>query len=305
MRVDSFFRKSTFCFAAGIVVVAVLIGWMLFEGSLPAMKVFGWKFPFTTIWDPVNQEFGALPFIYGTLVSSALALFIAVPLSLGIAIFLTELSPIFLRRPISLLIELLAAIPSVIYGLWGIFILVPWLRESVEPFFINTFGFLPFFEGPPYGIGMFAAGLILAIMILPIISSITRDVLETVPGHQREAALALGATRWEATRFAVLRYGRSGILGAIFLGLGRALGETMAVTMLIGNRAEISFSIFHPAATMASVIANEFTEASGDLYLSAIFGIGLALFGITFIINAMARWLVFSMASHPRGGRRS
>lgn len=300
---DQGLRHLTRFFGLSLVGIFLLMGLMLLKESLPAIQAFGWRFPFSSVWDPVQETFGILPFIYGTIVSSLLALLIAVPLSLGIAIFLSELAPFYLKTPIAFLVELLAAIPSVIYGLWGIFFLVPWLRQSVEPFLIDHLGFLPFFRGPPYGIGMFAAGLILAIMIVPIISSISRDVLEAVPTHQREAALALGATRWEAIRMAVLRYGRSGILGAIFLGLGRALGETMAVTMLIGNRAEISLSLFHPSATMASVIANEFTEATGDLYLSALFGIGLALLVITFLINAGARWLVSSVSRIPEGER--
>lgn len=304
MTRDRIFRQTTLLAALSLIGLFLLIALMLFQKSLPAIRAFGWKFPITDVWDPVGEIFGILPFIYGTIVSSLLALVLAVPLSLGVAIFLSELAPYFLKTPIAFLIEILAAIPSVIYGLWGIFFLVPWLRQTIEPFMIQHFDFLPLFHGPPYGIGMFAAGLILAIMILPIISSISRDVLEAVPNHQREAALALGATRWEAIRMAVLRYGRSGILGAIFLGLGRALGETMAVTMLIGNRPKISLSLFHPGATMASVIANEFTEATGDLYLSALFGIGLALLAITFLINAFARWLVLSVACAPERGRK-
>ncbi len=228
---------------------------------------------------------------------------LAVPLSLGIAIFVAEIAPPFLAKPISILTELLAAIPSVIYGLWGIFYLVPWLRTSVEPFLIKIFGFLPFFQGPPYGIGMLAAGMILAIMIVPIISSISRDVLKAVPTPQREAALALGATGWETTRIAVLKYGRAGILGAVFLGLGRALGETMAVTMLIGNRPEISLSLLSPGHTMASVIANEFSEATGHIYLSTLFAIGFLLFVVTFLINSGARWLILGVFKNSGGER--
>lgn len=303
MTADRLLKNVSLVFALALVVIFCLIGIMLFWKSWPAIHTFGLQFPVTRLWDPVQGVFGVLPFIVGTLVSSILALITAVPLGLGIAIFLTEISPYPLRAPIAFLVELLAAIPSVIYGLWGIFFLVPWLRVTVEPFFIKWLGFIPLFEGPPYGIGMFAAGLILAIMILPIIASISRDVLEAVPRSQREAALALGATRWEMVWSAVLPYGRSGLLGGIFLGLGRALGETMAVTMLIGNRPDISWSLFHPSSTMASVIANEFTEANGELYLSSLFGIGLVLVAITFLINAGARLLVASVARNPQGGR--
>jgi len=299
MKGDRIFEQASRMFAILLVVIVASIGFLLLKESLPAIRKFGWQFPFSSIWDPVAEVFGAWPFLYGTIVSSILALVIALPLSLGIAIFLAELAPPYLKAPVAFLTELLAAIPSVIYGLWGLFFLVPWLRTSVEPFLIKHFGFLPFFKGPPYGIGMLAAGLILAIMILPIISSISREVLQAVPNHQREAALALGATRWEATRMAVLRYGKAGLLGAVFLGLGRALGETMAVTMLIGNRPEVSLSLLAPGHTMASVIANEFAEASGPMHLSALMGVGLALFGTTMVVNAGARFLVWKVS----GGR--
>ncbi len=299
MKADRLFEWITRIFAFTLVGIVLFIGVMLFIESLPALRKFGWQFLFSSRWDPVADEFGALPFIYGTLASSLLALMMAVPLSLGIAIFLSELAPPSLRTLMSFLTELLAAIPSVIYGLWGLYYLVPLLRTSVEPFLINTLGFMPLFHGPPYGVGMLAAGIILAIMTIPIISAISRDVLEAVPYPQREAALALGATRWEVTRIAVLKYARSGIFGAIFLGLGRALGETMAVTMLIGNRAEISPSLFAPAHTMASVIANEYAEASGGMHLSALSTIGLVLFVITFVVNALARVLVWQVAKQP------
>jgi phosphate transport system permease protein len=295
MKGDRIFEGGTRFFALLLILIVGLIGLLLFKESLPAIRKFGWQFPFRSVWDPVAEDFGALPFIYGTIVSSLLALAIAVPLSLGVAIFLSELAPPYLRTPVSFLIELLAAIPSIIYGLWGLFFLVPWLRSSVEPFLIKRFGFLPFFQGPPYGIGMLAAGVILSIMIIPIISSISREVLQAVPNHQREAALALGATRWETTRVAVLRFGKAGLFGAIFLGLGRALGETMAVTMLIGNRPEVSVSILAPGHTMASVIANEFAEASGPMHLSALMGVGLALFAVTLAVNAGARALVWKV----------
>jgi phosphate transport system permease protein len=275
------------------------LGWE----SWAATRAFGLRFLITSHWDPVAGEFGALPFIYGTLVSSLLALLIAVPLSLGAAIFLAELAPSWVRPPVAFLIEMLAAVPSVVYGLWGIFVLVPWLRDWVQPALARTLGFLPLFQGPPYGIGMLAAGLILAIMIVPYITSVSREVLLAVPGSQREAALGLGATRWETTRIAVLRYGRSGLIGAILLGLGRALGETMAVTMVIGNRPEVALSLFAPGYTMASVLANEFTEATSDLYVSALVEIGLLLLVVTVAVNGLARLLVWSVGGPARGGR--
>lgn len=302
MKPDKIFEHFTRFFAIVLVATMTSVAILLFIKAWPAFQRFGLSFFFDSTWDPVAEHFGALPFIFGTLGSSLIALIIAVPFSLGIAIFLSELAPDIIGKTFSFLIELLAAIPSVIYGLWGVFYLVPWLRTSVEPVLIKAFGFLPFFKGPPYGIGLLAAGLILAIMIVPIISSIIRDVLKAVPVHQREAAWALGATRWEVTRMATLRYSRSGILGAIFLGLGRALGETMAVTMLIGNRPEISASILHPAHSMAAVLANEFSEATGEIYVSALMAIGFALFLVTLFINAGARALVWKVARGPKGG---
>jgi phosphate transport system permease protein len=282
--------------AAGLVAALTWESWA-------AMRAFGLRFLITSHWDPVAGEFGALPFIYGTLVSSLLALLIAVPVSLGAAIFLAELAPAWIRPPVAFLIEMLAAVPSVVYGLWGIFVLVPWLRDWVQPALGRTLGFLPLFQGPPYGIGMLAAGLILSIMIVPYITSVSREVLLAVPGSQREAALGLGATRWETTRIAVLRYGRSGLIGAILLGLGRALGETMAVTMVIGNRPEVSISLFAPGYTMASVLANEFTEATSDLYVSALVEIGLLLLVVTVLVNGLARLLVWSVGGPARGAR--
>jgi phosphate transport system permease protein len=269
--------------------------------SAPAIHKFGWHFLVGSAWDPVAGSFGALPFIYGTVVSSLLALLIAAPLSLGAAIYLAEIAPFWARRPIGFLIEMLAAVPSVVYGLWGVFALVPWLRVWVQPALGRWLGFLPLFQGPPYGVGMLAAGLILSIMIVPYITSVSREVLLAVPNAQREAALGLGATRWEATRIAVLRYGRSGLIGAVLLGLGRALGETMAVTMVIGNRPEVSASLFAPGYTMASVIANEFTEATSDIYVSALVEIGLLLLGVTLVINALARLLVWSVGGAVKG----
>jgi phosphate transport system permease protein len=282
------------CGVAVLVLVALIIYELITGGSL-AWHAFGWKFFLGRDWDPVNDQFGALTFVYGTLVSSLLALLIAVPLAVGVAVFITEMCPRRLKGPIAFTTELLAAIPSVIYGLWAIFVMVPLLRQYVEPWLGKTLGWTGLFEGTPYGIGMLAAGVILAIMIIPIISSITREVMTAVPQHQREAVLALGATRWEMIRIGVLRNARAGILGGIILGLGRALGETMAVTMVIGNRPEIARSLFAPGYTMASVIANEFSEATGNLYLSSLIEIGLALFIVTIFVNVLAQLLVWTV----------
>jgi len=283
--------------ACGLAVLGVLglIIYELVQRSDLSWHAFGFKFFAGSEWDPVNEHFGALPFVYGTLVSSLLALVIAVPLAVGVAVFTTEMCPKAFRGPLSFFVELLAAIPSVIYGLWAIFVLVPILSQYVHPVLSKTLGWTPLFEGPFFGYSMLAAGIILAIMIIPIVSSITREVLMVVPQHQREAALALGATRWEMIRIAVLRNARAGIVGAIILGLGRALGETMAVTMVIGNRPEIARSLFAPGYTMASVLANEFSEATGDVYLSALVEIGLALFIVTVIVNALAQLLVWTV----------
>lgn len=273
----------------------VLIVYQLATRSVLSWHAFGLKFFSGSDWNPVEDQFGALPFIFGTLVSSLLALVIAVPLAVGVAVFTTEMCPKALRGPLSFFTELLAAIPSVIYGLWAIFVLVPLLRLYVEPFLARTVGWTGLFSGAPYGIGMLAAGIILAIMIVPIISSISREVLMVVPQHQREAVLALGATRWEMIRIGVLRNARAGIMGGVILGLGRALGETMAVTMVIGNRPEIAKSLFAPGYTMASVLANEFSEATGNVYLSALIEIGLALFLVTIVVNALARLMVWTV----------
>lgn len=278
-----------------IIAILGLIIYELGNKSKLSIAAFGFKFFTGSTWDPVSGVFGALPFIYGTIVSSLLALLIAVPLALGVAVFVTEMCPRSLRGIISFLVELLAAIPSVIYGLWAIFVLAPILRDYIQPWLAKTLGWTGFFEGPAYGLGMLAAGIILAIMIIPIVSSITREVLLAVPRQQREAVLALGATRWEMVRMGVLRNARAGILGAVILGLGRAIGETMAVTMVIGNRPEIAKSLFAPGYTMASVIANEFSEATDDLYLSALVEVGLALMVVTLIVNAVARLLVWSI----------
>jgi phosphate transport system permease protein len=282
--------------------VPVIIGAMLIAliaAAAPAIVRFGGAFFVTSTWDPVALEFGVLPFVYGTLVSSALALLIAVPLGLGTAIFLSELVPGWLRSPIGFFIELLAAIPSVVVGLWGIFVLVPWVRAVLGPALRASLGFLPLFSGPPLGIGMLTAGLILAVMIVPFIVAVSTEVMRAVPRSQREAAQALGATGWETTRTAVLPYARSGIIGAIFLALARALGETMAVTMVIGNVPQIKTSLFAPAYTIPAVIANEFTEATSDVYVAALIYAGLVLFVVTVIVNALARLLVSRVARGP------
>lgn len=292
---DQSFRFAMLLCGAAVFGILVLIIYELVLNSRLSWHAFHLGFFVGRDWNPVEEQFGALPFIYGTLVSSLLALIISVPLAIGVAVFTTEMSPKWLRGPLSFTTELLAAIPSVIYGLWAIFVLVPLLRTYVQPFLARTLGWTGLFEGPPYGIGMLAAGIILAIMIIPIISSITREILLVVPRHQREAALALGATRWEMIRIGVLQNARAGIIGAIILGLGRALGETMAVTMVIGNRPEIARSLFAPGYTMASVIANEFSEATGNTYLSALVEIGLALFLVTIVVNALARLMVWSV----------
>lgn len=302
---DAVFSVLILVTAVSVFAIVMFVAWELFDKSRLSLHQFGLGFFYGHDWDPVNDQYGALPFIYGTLVSSFLALLIAVPLSIGVAVYVTEMCPVRLRAIISFLVELLAAIPSVIYGLWGIFVLAPLLREYVEPFLAKTLGWTGFFNGPMYGIGMLAAGIIMSIMVIPIIASITREVLTAVPQNQREAVLALGATRWEMIRMGVLRNARIGIVGGIILGLGRALGETMAVTMVIGNRPEVSKSLFAPGYTMASVLANEFTEATGDLYLSALFEIGLALFLVTLIVNALARLLVWSITGGNAGRARA
>jgi len=298
---DMVFKNLTLLFALIVFSLVFLMGYEMYKGSELSIQKFGLSFLTGTTWDPVRDEYGALPFVFGTIVSSMLALIVAVPLSVGVAVFLSELAPGWVERPLSYLVELLAAIPSIVYGLWGVFVLVPWIRTTVEPFLSKSAGFLPIFKGAPYGFGMLAAGLILAIMILPIITSISRDVLKAIPNLQREAALALGATTWEKTKV-VLASARSGILGATLLGLGRAVGETMAVTMVIGNRPEISFSVFDPGHSMASVIANEFTEATSDMYVSALIEIALVLFVVTIILNALARLVVWSVTRTYKAG---
>ena len=290
------------------VTVPILLGFLVYElwdGASLAIARYGLGFATSSTWDPVAEEFGAMPLMFGTLLSSLLALLIAVPLSLGVAIYLTEFAPKAIRQPVAFLIGLLAAIPSVVYGLWGIFVLIPLLRTSVFPFLRDTLGFLPLFQGPIYGPSMLAAGIILAIMVMPYIMSVGREVLLAVPNTQREAALALGATRWEAVTTAVLPYARSGIVGAVILGLGRALGETMAVTMLIGNRHEVAASLFAPGYTMAAAIANEFSEAVGDMHLSALAYVAFLLFVVTVVVNAGARLLIWRVARGSGAGSKA
>ena len=291
---DRAFRLVTAIVAASVLLVVVGIAATLIQGSWLSLRQFGFSFWRTSTWDPVAGQFGALPFIWGTLYSSLLALVLSTPVALGIAVFLAELSPRLLRQPLIFLTELLAAIPSIVYGLWGIFVLVPVVRslEAATPEWLRR---VPLFSGPPLGVGMLAAALILAVMITPFSAAVAREILRAVPTSQREAAYALGATRWEAIRLA-LYYGRSGIIGAVMLGLGRALGETMAVTMVIGNNPQVSLSLFAPQYTMAAVIANEFTEAADDLYLHALVEIGLVLFLVTIVVNALSRLLLWRVS---------
>ncbi len=295
---DRIYRWVTTAFALVVPLLLGMIAWAVFRAGWPALHRFGIAFFTESDWDPVNGQFGAAPALYGTLVSSAIALVLATPLAVGVAIFLSEFAPQRVRQPFAFLVDLLAAIPSVVYGLWGVLVLVPFLREHVMSFIRDTLhlGNTPLFSGPAYGPSMLAAGCILAIMILPYISAVTREVLLAVPRSQREAALALGATRWEMIWDAVLPYARSGIIGGIILGLGRALGETMAVTMVIGNAHDISASLFAPGYTMASLIANEFSEATNDLHVSSLMAVGAGLFIVTVIVNVIARWLVWRTA---------
>src|SRR5687767_3816267 len=300
---DRIYRAVTTICAFSVPLLVALIAIALGMAAWPAFSRLGTSLITSSVWDVGAHQFGAAPALYGTLVSSAIALIIATPLAIGVAVFLSEFAPLWLRQPVAFLVDLLAAIPSVVYGLWGIFFLLPILREHVMPFLRDTLhlGATPLFSGPAYGPSMLAAGVILAIMALPYISAVSREVLLAVPRSQREAALALGATRWEMIRDAVIPFARSGIVGGIILGLGRALGETMAVTMLIGNRPEISASLFAPGYTMASLIANEFTEATNDAHISALMAVGAVLFGVTLIVNALARWLVWRVT---KGGVR-
>ena len=295
---DKLFKAVLVAASASILLIVGAIIFMMVDNSMPTLRRFGVGFLLGTEWRPSQEVFGALPFIYGTVVSSLLAILLAVPVSIGVAIFLVEQAPIRVARPIAFMVELLAAIPSVVYGLWGIFVLAPVIREYVGPTLQSTLGFLPLFQGRITGLGMLTAGIILALMITPIITAVVRDVLEAVPVTQREAALALGATKWETTTI-VLNNAASGIAGAVVLGLGRAIGETMAVTMVIGNSPQISPSLFEPANTIASLLAANFAEATDRLYLSALIEIGLVLFLVTFVVNALAKLLIMSVASGP------
>jgi len=304
-RGDRVYRRVLTGFALALPVLILIILGVLFVDALPALRRFGPSFLWTSTWDPIAEIYGAAPMIFGTLASSLLALLIAVPLALSVAIFLTEFSPRWLRQPVAFLVELLAAIPSVVYGLWGIFVLIPFLRSYVVPPLKAVFGWTPFLQGVFYGNSLFAGGIILAIMIVPYIAAVSREVLLAVPASQREAALAMGATRLEAVRSAVLPYGRAGLMGAIILGLGRALGETMAVTMLIGNRHDISVSLLQPAYTMAAAIANEFSEATTGMYQSALVEVGLILFVLTVAVNAVARILIWRVARGAAVGSKA
>jgi phosphate transport system permease protein len=304
-RSDRIYRTVLTGIALALPSLILVILGVLFVSSLPALRRFGPSFLWTSTWNPVAEVYGAAPMVFGTLASSLLALLIAVPLALGVAVFLTEFSPRWLRQPVAFLVELLAAIPSVVYGLWGIFILIPFLRSYVVPPLKAVLGWTPFLQGVFYGNSLLAGGIILAIMIVPYIAAVSREVLLAVPTSQREAALAMGATRWEAVRSAVLPYGRAGLMGAIILGLGRALGETMAVTMVIGNRHDIGVSVLQPAYTMAAAIANEFNEATTTMYRSALFEVGLVLFVLTVVVNAIARVLIWRVARGTAVGSRA
>jgi phosphate transport system permease protein len=296
---DEIARLITFLFAASVVLVTILLVFELWQGSVLSRHKFGFAFFRTSVWDPIFGQFGALPFIFGTLVTSVVALIISVPLGIGAAIFLAELAPMRLSDTLEFFIDLLAAVPSVIYGLLGVFIVVPLMREYGQPALKSSLGFLPFFQGPAYGVGFLTAGIVLAIMVIPYIIAVSREVLISVPRDQREAALSLGATRWESTWKVVLPFARGGIFGSIFLALARALGETMAVTMVIGNTPVISASLFSPGYSIAAVLANEFTEASGELHSQALIELGLVLFILTFILNGLARLLI--VATSQRG----
>jgi phosphate transport system permease protein len=302
---DLIFRTLTFLFA--LLVLCILGGVIvaLIEGSMPAFRTFGWSFVTSQVWNPVTEKFGALAPIYGTLVTSAIAMLVGVPVAFGVAVFITEICPLWLKRPLATMIELLAAIPSIIYGIWGLFVFAPFVQQHIQPAIIDTLGNLPgvgaLFAGPPLGIGMLTAGFILAVMVLPFISSIMRDVFETVPAMLKESAYGLGATRAEVVWRVVLPYTRIGVVGGIMLGLGRALGETMAVTFVIGNAHKISASILQPGTTISASLANEFTEAFGDLYRSSLIALGLILFVITFIVLAVAKVMLLRLQRQAGG----
>jgi len=303
---DRLYRFLLAVAALLVISLVVGIGYELWQNSALSRQAFGWKFLVTSEWDPaLTYTFGALPFILGTLITSIIALIAAIPLGIGTAIFLAELAPDWLREPLGFLVELLAAVPSVVYGLWGLFVYIPVFVRPMSQFLNKSLGFLPLFEGPVYGPSRLAAGLLLAIMVLPTISAISRDVFRAIPNSQREAAMAMGATRWEMIYRVLVPYGTSGLLGAVILGLGRALGETIAVTMVIGNNLDLSSSLLHPGYTMASIIANEFTEATFDLYLNALIEIGLILFVITLLINTVARLLIWRVSQRTKTESRA
>jgi len=305
LRSDRIYQRALTAFALALPALILVILGVLLVDALPALRRFGPSFLWTSTWDPVAEVYGAAPMIFGTLASSLLALLLAVPLALSVAIFLTEFSPRWLRQPVAFLVELLAAIPSVVYGTWGIFVLIPFLRSYVVPPLKVLLGWTPFLQGVFYGNSLLAGGIILAIMIVPYIAAVSREVLLAVPTSQREAALAMGATHWEAVRTAVLPYGRAGLIGAVILGLGRALGETMAVTMVIGNRHDIGVSVLQPAYTMAAAIANEFSEATTGMYQSALVEVGLILFVLTVVVNAIARILIWRVARGAAVGSKA
>ena len=300
---DTIFKWIIMALAGSILLILLIMILEMVKESLPAIDKFGWRFIVGREWDAVQGEFGALDFLYGSVVSSILAILLATPLSVGAALFITDIAPHRVGSIIAPVVELLAAIPSVIYGLWGVLVMAPWLQKSIQPWLSDHFGFLPFFQGAPYGVSMMAAVFILMIMIIPIITSITKEVLLAVPVSQKEAAYALGATRWEMVRMALIPYARSGVLGAVILGLGRAIGETMAVTMVIGNTPQISLSLLAPAYTMPSVIANEFAETTSKLHAAALMEIGLILLVVTIIINVLARLLIWSVTRGDTGAR--
>jgi len=302
---DRIYRAALTALALTLPLLLLAFVGELVTNAWPSIERFGLRFAWTSVWDPVAGVFGAAPMIFGTLASSFLALLLGVPLALGVAIYLTEFSPKWLRQPIAFLVELLAAIPSVVYGLWGVYVLIPFLRADIVPPLRAVLGWTPFFSGVFYGNSLLAGGVILAIMVVPYIAAVSREVLRAVPTTQREAALAMGATRWEAVWTAVIPYGRAGLIGAVMLGLGRALGETMAVTLVIGNRHDIGMSVLQPAYTMAAAIANEFSEATTNLYLAALFEVGLVLFVITVVVNALARLLIWRVARGTAVGSRA
>ncbi len=301
---DIIFRRVLAIFPISILIIVAGIFFQLVVASIPTLQKFGFTFLASSTWDPVMEEFGALPFIFGTCLTSFVALLLAVPIGVGAAIYLAEYAPPKVSKVISILVDLLAAIPSVIYGLWGIFVLVPVMRNDIQPFLGKYLGFLPFFQGPNYGVGFLAASIILAIIIVPFIISVSREVIMAVPSVYKESAYALGATRWEAVSNIVLSYGKVGILGAVILALGRAIGETMAVTMIIGNNVSITSSLFSPGYTLASVLANEFAEASSNMYLSALIEIGLVLFLVSIVVNILARILIWSVTKNAAGATK-